>query len=99
MRLVSRAFVALVVLHLDSLAELAIFIYEQIVAALGAFWVNMAAVCSPFNLGLTEDDEAGLMKEFVSRFLALHKIKTDCASWQAECRLWLSPCRCLCHGG
>jgi hypothetical protein len=65
MRLISRTSVILVVLHLCSMTQLAISIYEQILASLGAFLVNTAAVCSPLNLGVTAEDEAGLMSQCV----------------------------------
>lgn len=68
MRLISRTSVVLVVLHLPALERLAVSIYEQIRAALGAFLVSTAAVCSPYTLGLTEAEAEGLKKECVFHY-------------------------------
>lgn len=77
MRSISRTSVVLVVLHLPSLAQLAASIYEQIIASLGAFLLNTAAICSPFTLGVTEEDEAGLMKQFVLHSWTVRNVRAD----------------------
>lgn len=65
MRLISRTSVVLVVLHLPALERLAVSIYEQIRAALGAFLVSTAAICTPYTMGVTEPEAEGLKNECV----------------------------------
>lgn len=65
MRLISRTAVVLVVLYLPPLKQLAISISSQILASLSAFLVGTAYVCSTFAMGVTKEDEDGMMKECV----------------------------------